>query len=255
MKSTDSAPSTTTYTCDTAKDPRGLETSRAGSVAGTFAATYDADGELATESLADGYTLTVAQNETGAATSRIYTKDGDSTVIASDKTSESVHGQVVADTNSAGQSRDRSYTYDATGRLTRADDTAPGGACTRRDYTFDNNTNRTALAVATSGAGAACTSTGATTTPYTYDSADRLTTAGTVYDAFGRTTTQASGATIGYYTNDLAARGVKWIHARPPADGPQSIPPAQGSSWEHSSTSSRSRRPETPSAPCRSQRS
>lgn len=27
--------------------------------------------------------------------------------------------------------------------------------------------------------------------------------AGIVYDAFGRTTTQASGATIGYYTNDL----------------------------------------------------
>jgi RHS repeat-associated protein len=51
--------------------------------------------------------------------------------------------------------------------------------------------------------GAACTSTGATTTSYSYDSADRLTTSGTVYDAFGRTTTQASGATIGYYTNDL----------------------------------------------------
>ncbi|MFJ3308325.1 RHS repeat-associated core domain-containing protein [Streptomyces sp. NPDC086549] len=88
---------------------------------------------------------------------------------------------------------------DAAGRLTRADDTDPNGACTRRDYTFDNNTNRTA----TSEVGAACTSTGATTTSYTYDSADRLTTSGTVYDAFGRTTTQASGATIGYYANDL----------------------------------------------------
>jgi len=41
------------------------------------------------------------------------------------------------------------------------------------------------------------------TTSYTYDTADRLTTTGTVYDAFGRTTTQASSATIGYYTNDL----------------------------------------------------
>ncbi|WP_340384637.1 hypothetical protein U5640_43000 [Streptomyces sp. SS7] len=40
--------------------------------------------------------------------------------------------------------------------------------------------------------------TGATATSYSYDSADRLTTSGTVYDAFGRTTTQASGATIGY---------------------------------------------------------
>ncbi|UXX91292.1 hypothetical protein N7U49_01030 [Streptomyces sp. AD2-2] len=49
----------------------------------------------------------------------------------------------------------------------------------------------------------ACTSTSATTTSYSYDSADRLQTTGTVYDTFGRTTTQASGATIGYYANDL----------------------------------------------------
>ncbi|MFE4756204.1 hypothetical protein ACFRIB_39310 [Streptomyces mirabilis] len=45
------APSTTTYTYDTSKDPRGVETSRTDSVAGTFAATYDSDGELSTESL------------------------------------------------------------------------------------------------------------------------------------------------------------------------------------------------------------
>ncbi|MDQ0904282.1 RHS repeat-associated protein [Streptomyces canus] len=54
-----------------------------------------------------------------------------------------------------------------------------------------------------------CTSTGATTTSYSYDSADRLTTSGTVYDALGRTTTQASGATIGYYVNDLVRQQTK----------------------------------------------
>ncbi|MFF5146707.1 DNRLRE domain-containing protein [Streptomyces sp. NPDC013157] len=203
VKTTDSAPSTTTYTYDTAKDPRGVETSRTDSVAGTFAATYDADGDLTTESLPGGYTLTVGQDETGAETSRIYTQDSDSSVVASDTTDESVQGQVVADADTAGQSRSRAYTYDAAGRLTRADDTDPDGACTRRDYTFDNNTNRTALATSVSDVGAACTSTGATTTSYSYDSADRLTTSGTVYDAFGRTTTQASGATIGYYADDL----------------------------------------------------
>ncbi|MFE2584583.1 DNRLRE domain-containing protein [Streptomyces sp. NPDC059378] len=203
VKTTDSAPSTTTYTYDTSKDPRGLETSRTDSVAGTFAATYGADGELTTESLPGGYTLTVAQDETGAETSRIYTEDSDSTVIASDSTSESIHGQVVADTNTAGQTRDRSYTYDAPGRLTRADDTAPDGVCTRRDYTFDNNTNRTDLAVAISDVGAACSSAGATTLLSPYDSADRLEATGTVYDVFGRTTARASGATIGYYANDL----------------------------------------------------
>ncbi|MFF3375871.1 RHS repeat-associated core domain-containing protein [Streptomyces sp. NPDC002680] len=203
VKTTDSAPSTTTYTYDKDIDPRGLETSRTDSVAGTFAATYDADGDLTTQALPGGYTLTIGQDETGAETSRVYTRDSDNSVIASDSTDESIQGQVVADANTSGQSRSRTYTYDAAGRLTRAEDTDPDGACTRRDYTFDNNTNRTALATSTSDVGAACTSTGATTTSYAYDSADRLVTSGTVYDAFGRTTTQASGATIGYYTNDL----------------------------------------------------
>ncbi|MFF4509149.1 DNRLRE domain-containing protein [Streptomyces sp. NPDC001401] len=203
IKTTDSAPSTTTYTYDTSKDPRGLETSRTDSVAGAFAATYDADGEVATESLPGGYTLTVSQDETGAETSRVYTRDSDGSVVASDTTDESVHGQVVGDADTAGQSRSRAYTYDAAARLTRADDTDPDGACTRRDYTLDDNTNRSALATSTSDVGAACTSTGATTTSNSYDSADRLVTSGTVYDALGRTTTQASGASVGYYANDL----------------------------------------------------
>ncbi|TQK42329.1 RHS repeat-associated protein [Streptomyces sp. SLBN-118] len=120
-----------------------------------------------------------------------------------DTADHSIQGQTVTDTDTGGQTYARTYTYDNTGRLTRADDTAPDGTCTRRGYTFDNNTNRTALATSTSAAGTACTSTGATTTTSTYDSADRLVKAGIVYDAFGRTTTQASGATIGYYTNDL----------------------------------------------------
>ncbi|WP_265737065.1 RHS repeat-associated core domain-containing protein [Actinacidiphila guanduensis] len=200
---TDSAPSTTTYTYDTAKDPRGLETSRTDSVAGTFAATYDSDGNLTTEALPGGYTLTTAQDETGATTSKVYTRDSDSTVVASDTTDQSVQGQVVTDTDTAGQTRTRAYTYDAASRLTQADDTAPDSTCARRTYGFDANSNRTSLATSVSDPAAGCTSTGATTTTTAYDSADRLEATGTVYDAFGRTTTQATGATIGYYTNDL----------------------------------------------------
>ncbi|WP_260848444.1 DNRLRE domain-containing protein [Streptomyces sp. SLBN-118] len=203
VKTTDSAPSSTTYTYDTAKDPRGLETSRTDSLAGNFSATYDANGNLAAETLPGGYTLAIAQDETGAETSRVYTRDSDGTVVASDTADQSTHGQTVMATGNNGQTHARSYTYDAAGRLTRADDTAPDASCTRRDYTFDDNTNRTALAVATSAIGASCTSTGATTTSYTYDTADRLIATGVVYDAFGRTTTQSSGATIGYYANDL----------------------------------------------------
>ncbi|MFG2816008.1 DNRLRE domain-containing protein [Streptomyces sp. NPDC048410] len=208
VKTTDSAPSTTTYTYDTAKDPRGLETSRTDSVAGTLTATYDADGGLATQSLPGGYTLTVGQDETGAATSRVYTRDSDGTVVASDDVDRSVQDQAITDADSNGQTRSRAYTYDAAGRLTRADDTGPDGACTRRDYTFDDNSNRGSLATMTADAGAACTSTGATSQSYSYDSADRLVASGTVYDVFGRTTAQASGATIGYYADDVVRQQV-----------------------------------------------
>ncbi|MFJ6725699.1 DNRLRE domain-containing protein [Streptomyces sp. NPDC091281] len=211
VKTTDSAPSTTTYAYDITKDPRGLETSRVDSVAGTFAATYDADGNLATESLPGGYTLTVAEDETGAETSRVYTQDSDGTIVASDTVDHSVQDQIVTDTDSNGQTRTRAYTYDAAGRLTRTDDTDPSGACTRRDYTFDDNSNRSVLAASAGEVGAACSSTGAATTSYSYDSADRLTTSGTVYDAFGRTITQASGSTIGYYTNDLVRQQTSGI--------------------------------------------
>lgn len=210
-KVTDSAPSTTTYTYDTTKDPRGVETSRTDSVAGTFNATYDADGELATEQLPGGYTLTATQDETGAETSRVYTRDSDGTVVASDIADHSIQDQVVTDTDTGGQTHTRNYTYDNIGRLTQADDTAPDVTCTRRGYTFDNNTNRKALATSVSAAGTACSSTGATTTNNTYDSADRLVNAGIVYDAFGRTTTQASGASISYYTNDLVQQQTSGI--------------------------------------------
>ncbi|MGW0950021.1 DNRLRE domain-containing protein [Streptomyces sp. NPDC002623] len=203
VKTTDSAPSTTTYTYDTSKNPRGVETSRSDSAAGTLTSAYDADGRLTGQTLPGGYTATFSQDETGAETSRVYTRDSDGTVVAADATDHTVHGQTVTETGSNGQTRTRSYTYDAAGRLTRADDTAPDGSCTRRDYTFDSNTNRTALATATSDVGADCTSTGATTTTYTYDTADRLVSGGTVYDAFNRTTTQADGDTVAYYANDL----------------------------------------------------
>ncbi|NUR02773.1 MAG: RHS repeat protein [Streptomyces sp.] len=202
-KVTDSAPSTTTYTYDTAKDPRGVETSRTDSVAGTFNATYDADGGPATEQLPGGYTLNLTRDETGTETSRVYTKDGDGTIVASDTADHSIQGQTVTDTNTGGQTYSRAYTYDNNGRLTQADDTAPAGTCTRRGYTFDDNTNRTGLAISVSAAGAACTSTGATSTTNTYDSADRLVNAGIVYDAFGRTTTQANGATVAYFASDM----------------------------------------------------
>ncbi|WP_340377634.1 DNRLRE domain-containing protein [Streptomyces sp. SS7] len=198
VKATDTAPSTVTYTYDHTSEPRGLATSTTDSIAGTFKATYDADGSVATEKLPGGYTLTQTEDPTGSATARTYTRDSDATIVYSDTTAESIHGQV---TRHAGWS-DQTYGYDATGRLTTVEDTSET-ICTQRTYSFDTRTNRKSLTTAASTPGADCPTTGGTTSSSAYDSADRIVDSGYTYDAFGRTTA-LPGTTLGYYANDLA---------------------------------------------------
>ncbi|MDQ1013133.1 RHS repeat-associated protein [Streptomyces sp. V4I23] len=198
VKATDTVPSTVTYTYDHTAEPRGLATKTTDSIAGAFTTTYDTDGSVATEKLPGGYTLTTTEDTTGAPTSRLYTRDSDGEILASDTVTESIHGQVTAHTGWS----DQSYRYDNTGRLTTVDDTV-SDVCTRRSYGFDQRTNRTSLTSAVGTTGAACPTTGGTTTSHTYDSADRLADTGYTYDAFGRTTA-LPGSTLGYYANDLA---------------------------------------------------
>ncbi|KKZ71950.1 sugar-binding protein [Streptomyces showdoensis] len=200
VKTTDSAPSTTTYTYDTAIEPRGLVTKTTDSVAGAFEARYGADGSVTSEKLPGGYTLTIGEDTVGTTLSRVYTRDSDGQVVYSDTVEDSAHGQTV---RHSGWS-DQDYAYDATGRLTRVNDTV-GDVCTTRAYAFDKRANRTALITTEGTAGAACPTTGGTTTTHTYDSADRLVDTGYVYDAFGRTTA-LPGSQIDYYANDLAYR-------------------------------------------------
>lgn len=200
VKVSDTVPSTVTYSYDHGAEPRGLVTKISDSVAGDLSATYDADGSVATEKLPGGYTLTVTEDTTGSAAARAYTRTGDGTTVYTDTVTENVHGQVTTHQGWSAQK----YKYDRAGRLTGVDDTV-GEACTRRAYTFDKRTNRTALATATAESGSACTSAGATATNHTYDSADRLVDSGYTYDAFGRTTA-LPGSTVDYYNNDLVRR-------------------------------------------------
>jgi RHS repeat-associated protein len=199
---TDSVPSTTTYTYDTTVDPRGLATSMADSVAGTFTARYDADGQLTTQGMPGGYTMAEQRDPAGLSTARTYTRDSDGTVVVSDSITATVNGQWATHTGTPGVTASQSYTYDKAGRLTQVQDTTPDAICTTRTYTFDKNTNRKSLATAAAGVGLDCTTSGATTTTNTYDSADRLVNSGYTYDAFGRTTA-LPGTTFAYYNNDL----------------------------------------------------
>ncbi|MFJ1802055.1 RHS repeat-associated core domain-containing protein [Streptomyces sp. NPDC088180] len=199
LKATDSVPSTVSFSYDHAAEPRGLPTKTSDSVAGDFTAAYDADGGVVSEKLPGGYSLTQTRDTAGSAVARTYQRDSDGTVVFSDRTSESVHGQVTAQAAWS----DQQYTYDKVGRLSTVKDTA-GTVCTTRSYGFDQRSNRTSLTTATGEPGVDCPTTGGTTRTHTYDSADRISDAGWTYDAFGRTSTSPDHGTIGYYANDLA---------------------------------------------------
>lgn len=202
-KVSDSVPSSVTYTYDTTAEPRGLPVRVTDSVAGAFSATYDADGDIAGESLPGGYTMRQVLDAGGEAVQRTYTRDSDATLVYSDSVARSGAGQVV---RHSGWS-DQQYRYDTAGRLQQVDDTADT-VCTTRTYTFDQRANRTGATTRTGTPGADCPTTGGTSTTNTFDSADRIVNSGYVYDEFGRTTALPGGAALSYYANDLARQQV-----------------------------------------------
>ncbi len=104
----------------------------------------------------------------------------------------SVYGQwrsrlVSLDTGSAPTSYSVGYTYDGAGRLVSTVDS--GNSCPA--YTYDADTNRTLLTVNAVRSDGSC-GVQVASQAYTYDQADRLTSAGTTYDALGRTTSVPS---------------------------------------------------------------
>ncbi|MFB7739350.1 DNRLRE domain-containing protein [Streptomyces sp. NPDC056112] len=199
IRVTDSAPSTVTYDYD---NPAGLPTRIHDSVMGTVGDVtgyYDSDGRLYKQKLPWNMDVEFNLDPTGTETSRYWHWESGWTVQG-ESTSQNIHDQVVTRTAYTGGGAYQEYAYDAAGRLTRVDDSQTG-VTTHRAYTFDNNTNRTSLTTTVDDVdGGAPT---VTTVNSTYDSADRLIAPATVYDAFGRTTTQAGSDQMAYYVNDL----------------------------------------------------
>ncbi|MFV2117562.1 DNRLRE domain-containing protein [Streptomyces sp. Act-28] len=200
----DSVPSSRTYIYDHETEPRGLATRLVDSVAGTFSVTYSADGSVISERLPGGYSLQITEDPTGGQTSRTYSRDSDGAIVFADTVTKSSHAQTASHSGWSEQA----YRYDAVGRLTAVEDTA-GTMCTRRSYAFDVRTNRTSLTTAVSAPGADCPTEGGTSQSYTYDSADRLVSAGYAYDAFSRATSLSGGATLAYYGNDRVYQETK----------------------------------------------
>ncbi len=182
------------------------------SAAGTFTAAYDADGNVVAQGLPNGLAANTTYDETGASIHLTYDKVTNCSIDCTwlDFDAErSITGQILAEKS---MSSSQQYSYDKAGRLTLVKDTPSGGACTTRSYSYDADSNRTALVTRAPGIGGACdtTSTG-TPRSYEYDAGDRLVGEGLTYDGFGRITSlpskYAGGGTLttSFYSNDMIA--------------------------------------------------
>ncbi|MDK3257512.1 DNRLRE domain-containing protein [Blastococcus capsensis] len=214
---TDSIGSTTSFVYDRAKEPRGFVTSVTDSVAGTISASYGPDGELLEQVLPGGLALRIGYDANRTPTSRTYVRTADGVEVATSSMLANSAGQMVTHTTAASA---KQYSYDRLKRLTDVRDSV-AGSCTWRRYVSNDRAGRTSLATSVSATGTcvdpADPASGASTTGYSYDSADRLVSdtatgaADWVYDPLGRITTApvrgSPGATVtnAFWANDLIA--------------------------------------------------
>lgn len=204
---TNDGKATQTRYYDEGTERRGVLSRLVDSAAGTFTATYDADGAQTSITLPNGLVRTITLDEAGTPTGMTYAKSG-STWLSFDAT-PTIHAQWAAASSSGLSSQ--AFSYDAAGRLTKVADTVNGAGCTLREYAFDADSNRTTSVTRQPDSEGQCDSAAAgSTTSYGYDTASRMTTAEYAYDALGRTTSlperDASGLDLDatYYVNDLA---------------------------------------------------
>jgi RHS repeat-associated protein len=173
-------------------------------------ATYDATEALTVQTMPNGITATHTIDPTGDVTKVSYAKGG---FWFDDRQDSNIHGQSRWHTGPSGW---EAYGYDPAGRLAVVWEQRNGQPCVQRGYTFDPNSNRTALQAWPANQQGTCPpSTSPTSTSYNYDAADRLQptgiASGLTYDAFGRITTLPSAlaggttTTMGYYTTDVIA--------------------------------------------------
>lgn len=188
----------------------GVATEMTDSAAGTFKATYNADGQMTEQLLPDGLDQRISYDPAGTAVSLSYEKQiycSSACTWLSFSREDSVGGQVLREESTLGT---HEYSYDKAGRLTLAKEFGLGGFCTTRSYAFDKDSNRTRRIAREPKENGACdTESEGSRTSYGYDTADRLIGEGVEYDNLGRITSlpakYSGGGTLSssYYVNDL----------------------------------------------------
>ncbi|GAA3564644.1 DNRLRE domain-containing protein [Kribbella ginsengisoli] len=193
-------------------DYRGLLTSVNDSNTGTYTGTHNADGQLVSETWPNGVKVDTRYDEAGEQAGLTYSKPGcpagDCTLF-SESVTGSANGQTARRVSTLSS---QLYQQDAAGRVTSVQETI-GERCVTRAYGFSSATDRTTSTEYGPAADGSCqTTTPATSRTWTYDTANRVTTAGYAYDALGRTTTvpaidtgapAAGNVTATYHADDL----------------------------------------------------
>ncbi|MFI4989718.1 MAG: hypothetical protein ACHQHO_02220 [Solirubrobacterales bacterium] len=167
-----------------------LRTKLIDSAAGSFTASYDAEGRLTSVSYPYSLCANYAYDSVGQATSVQYLKtsncsESEPGIYYSDSSLASVRGEMFSQTSTlAGES----YFYDASGHLSETQETPAGEGCTVRAYAYDEEGNRASSSTRAPGGGGACQSEGGTIEAHNYDEAGRLADGGMAYDGLGNVT-------------------------------------------------------------------
>jgi streptogramin lyase len=160
------------------------------SAAGTFTATYDAEGKLTSEVYPNAMCANTTYNSAGEGTHIEYIKtancsEAGAPVWYSETLNPAVRGEAFGRTSTLAN---ETYAYDTVGRLTEARETPSGEGCSTRLYAYDDESNRTSQTTRAPGGGGACATEGGTVLNHTYDEGNRLTDSGIAYDSFGNVT-------------------------------------------------------------------
>lgn len=193
-------------------DARGLTTSVNDSQAGVYSGSYDPDGRLVSETWPNGVKVDTTYDENGDKAGITYSKPG---CAATDCTlfrevlSWSAQGQTAKRVSTLSS---EVYTQDNAGRVTKVEQTV-GEQCVTRVYALSAASDRNSVTEYGPAADGSCQTTAAASSrTWTYDTANRTTSAGYQYDALGRTTTvpaidtgaaSAGDTTVTYHANDL----------------------------------------------------
>jgi streptogramin lyase len=183
------------------------------SAAGTFTASYDAEGKMTSEIYPNNMCANYTFNSVGEATSVQYLKTANCSESApalwySDSRISSIHGQMLSQTSTLAN---ETYSYDEAERLTEVQETVAGEGCTTRSYAYDEESDRASLTTRKPGSKGECLTEGGTTEAHNYDESNRLTDPETTYEPLGNITklpaTDAEGdeLTSSFYVDNAVA--------------------------------------------------